>query len=616
VIPWFSAEDKSGLSSLAEACEAHFQRVTSQSLTQLREHPTLARLLRESPAAGQRALEDLHSRIRQAAVGASEPLEATLVELGSRLARAGVGVGDYWRAADVPRRLAIAALLEDYRTDEGRATSAICALSRGFECVGAAIAREERDAHERLLSEQRQRTEQAVLRFSRLSESGVLGILVCDLVGNILEANDGFLVMVGYTRKELLSGEVRWADMTPPEWKHLDDDAVEQLKARGVTRPWEKEYLHKDGTRVPILVGVAMLNQAECVAFVLDISERKRLEELRIRSSELEAQNRRIQEASRLKSEFLANMSHELRTPLNSIIGFAQLLHDGEVDRNSPQHDEFLGDILTSGRHLLQLINDVLDLAKVESGKMDFRPETLDLRHLVAEVAAVLRSIAASKRIQLDTEVAADIGPVSLDPARLKQVLYNYLSNALKFTPEGGHVSLRVRSEGSDAIRAEVEDTGIGIAAGDFERLFVEFQQLDAAATKRQGGTGLGLALTKRIVEAQGGSVGVRSVQGRGSTFFAILPKRVAAELESLDSVPPERHEGASAVLVVEDDPRDRSLLVHTLSRAGYDVEIAATERKPSTPSRWIYCCPTPRAWTCCTESASKGRTRRRRSSW
>ena len=152
----------------------------------------------------------------------------------------------------------------------------------------------------------------------------------------------------------------------------------------GVTRPWEKEYFHKDGSRIPILVGVALLSDSECIAFVLDISERRRLEELRASSAELETQNRRIQESNRLKSEFLANMSHELRTPLNSIIGFAELLHEGEVPADSPQHKEFLGDILTSGRHLLQLINDVLDLAKVEAGKLEFRAEPVDLGLLIS----------------------------------------------------------------------------------------------------------------------------------------------------------------------------------------------------------------------------------------
>jgi signal transduction histidine kinase/CheY-like chemotaxis protein len=348
----------------------------------------------------------------------------------------------------------------------------------------------------------------------------------------------------------------------------------------GSARTWEKEYLRKDGSRVPILVGVAMLNDAECIAFVLDITERKRLEEIRAKSRELETQNRRIQEANRLKSEFLANMSHELRTPLNSIIGFADLLHDGEVDPASPQHREFLGDILKSGRHLLQLINDVLDLAKVEAGKIAFRSESVELERLTAEVAAVLRTVSSSKNIRIDIRIDPRVNRVTLDPGRLKQVLYNYVSNALKFTADGGEVVIRAQPEGAETFRVEVEDTGIGIPAVDIGRLFVEFQQLNAGAAKKHGGTGLGLALTKRIVEAQGGAVGVKSTLGRGSTFFAILPLQatISGEVSAADPiVGQDQRPGSASVLVVEDDARDRKLLVQTLARAGYGVEAATT---------------------------------------
>jgi signal transduction histidine kinase len=273
------------------------------------------------------------------------------------------------------------------------------------------------------------------------------------------------------------------------------------------------------------LVGVAMLNETDGIAFVFDITERKRLEELRLHSQELVLQNLRIAEASRMKSEFLANMSHELRTPLNSIIGFSELLHDGEVSHESPNYKSFVGHILQSGRHLLQLINDVLDLAKVESGKIEFRPERVRLTRLVSEVCAVLRNLALERQIALDCEVAAAVDEATLDPARFKQVLFNYVSNALKFTEAGGKVQIRVTREDDSSFRLEVDDTGIGISAPDVARLFNEFLQLDAGRTKRHGGTGLGLALTKRIVEAQGGRVGVRSTAGAGSVFFAVLPR-------------------------------------------------------------------------------------------
>ena len=218
-------------------------------------------------------------------------------------------------------------------------------------------------------------------------------------------------------------------------------------------------------------------------------------------------------------------MSHELRTPLNGIIGFSQLMHDGKVGAVTPEHKEYLADILLSAEHLLQLINDVLDLAKVESGKMDFRPRPLDVGAIVTEVLEITRPLASRKRITVEADIASDLGVITADPARLKQVLYNYVSNALKFSPEGSRVEVRVMSQGTATWRLEVADRGIGIAPGDLGRLFREFEQIEGGVAKRHEGTGLGLALTKRIVEAHGGQVGVQSVPDEGSVFFAVLPR-------------------------------------------------------------------------------------------
>jgi signal transduction histidine kinase len=241
---------------------------------------------------------------------------------------------------------------------------------------------------------------------------------------------------------------------------------------------------------------------------------------------DLDVEKRSAQAANRMKSEFLANMSHELRTPLNAIMGFAKLMAYGKVGRVSGQQLEFLGDILKSSDHLLQLINDVLDLAKVEAGKMEFHPEPIDLSLLVGEVCDILRAVSATKQIQIDVDIDRACTGLELDPAKLKQVLYNYLSNALKFTPDNGRVLIRVRPEGASAFRLEVQDVGIGIGPADIKHLFTEFRQLDSSASKKYQGTGLGLALTRRIVEAQGGHAGVESALGSGSTFFVVLPRR------------------------------------------------------------------------------------------
>jgi signal transduction histidine kinase len=258
-------------------------------------------------------------------------------------------------------------------------------------------------------------------------------------------------------------------------------------------------------------------------------AEKHRLEEMQRAVlnilEDLDVEKRGAQAANRMKSEFLANMSHELRTPLNAIMGFAKLMAHGKVGPVSAQHQEFLGDILKSSDHLLQLINDVLDLAKVEAGRMEFHSEAIDLPVLIGEVRDILRAVAASKQIHVDTDIDPQCAALQLDPAKLKQVLYNYLSNALKFTSERGRVAIKVRPESADAFRVEVEDSGIGIRPEDLKLLFTEFRQLDSGASKKYQGTGLGLALTRRIVEAQGGNVGVSSTLGMGSVFFAVLPR-------------------------------------------------------------------------------------------
>ncbi len=345
-----------------------------------------------------------------------------------------------------------------------------------------------------------------------------------------------------------------------------EEPAVEALKAGAL------DFLSKDKPKRFVPVIERALREAE---------ERVRGEEIRRRSAALEMQNRRIQEANRLKSEFLANMSHELRTPLNAIIGFAELLHDGAVPAGSPQHKEFLGDILASGKHLLQLINDVLDLAKVEAGKLEFRPEKVEVQRVVSEISSILRTHLAAKRVRLELDIDPTIGELFLDPARLKQIAYNYLSNAIKFSSPDARVILKIAAEGPDMMRLSVTDEGIGISEVDQARLFVEFQQLEAGFAKRHQGTGLGLALTKRLVEAQGGTVGVESVVGKGSTFFAVIPRRVEAlnEIAISRAVTRDRshRKGASAVLVVEDDASDQDQLVKALSRAGYDVDVATT---------------------------------------
>ncbi len=240
---------------------------------------------------------------------------------------------------------------------------------------------------------------------------------------------------------------------------------------------------------------------------------------------ELADKSRQLETASRHKSEFLANMSHELRTPLNAVIGFSEVLIQRMFGELTEKQDEYLKDIYASGQHLLSLINDILDLSKVEAGRMELAPSPFHLPSALENAVTLVKERAARHGIALTLDIDARLGELVGDERKVKQVLLNLLSNAVKFTPEGGRISLKA-SRRDGAVEIAVTDTGIGIAPEDQAAIFEEFRQVGSDDARKLEGTGLGLTLAKKFVELHGGRIWVESEPGRGSTFTFTLPPR------------------------------------------------------------------------------------------
>jgi len=307
----------------------------------------------------------------------------------------------------------------------------------------------------------------------------------------------------------------------------------------------------------------------------------------------LEESNRKLLEANRHKSVFLASMSHELRTPLNAILGFSELLIDAGNGQYPPAtRKRFLEQIHASGKHLLGLINDILDLSKIEAGQMELRLQKVDVAEVVNEVVSTVEPLVAQKTMHLQI-ARAGAGEITADAGKVKQMLLNLVSNAVKFTPEGGTVTIETRRL-DDSVELSVTDTGIGIGSQDQERVFHEFQQVDSGVGRAQAGTGLGLTLTRRFARLHGGDVRVVSEPGKGSVFTIVLPITARAEGTAVSGPDPFTRRGDASrplVLVVEDDPAAAELLTRQLEQAGFSTDLArsgneaiakAGARKPS----------------------------------
>ncbi len=399
-------------------------------------------------------------------------------------------------------------------------------------------------------------------------------IIAKTLDGRITSWNAAAQALFGYAAEEIVGRPIQ--TLIPAD-RAGEEMAILARLARGEHVPtFETVRVARDGSPREVSLTISPIRDAAgriigASKIVRDIAPQRRAQEARLRADALEAENLRHQETSRLKSLFLANMSHELRTPLNAIIGFGELLHAGTVTPAHPKYKRFVGHIVDSGRHLLQLINDVLDLSKIEAGKLTLYPEPVDMARLVAEVTEVMAVTIERMRLALEIAVAPSLGDCVLDPTKFKQVLYNYLSNAVKFTVEGGRIAVRVTAEDADHLRLEVQDSGIGIEASQLPLLFRELQQLDDGHSRRHTGTGLGLALTRRLVEAQGGSVGASSEPGVGSVFHAVLPRRPPPAPVTQDG---------PRCLVIEDDGAVQAELASLLPQIGLRPEPAFDGRQ------------------------------------
>lgn len=249
---------------------------------------------------------------------------------------------------------------------------------------------------------------------------------------------------------------------------------------------------------------------------------------LDLKLGQLEESNVSLYESNRLKNEFLANVSHELRTPLNSILGFADLLKDAAVT-SDPKNARYLQNIITSGKHLLALITDLLDLAKIEAGKMEVRAEPLSLSDLFEGLISIIKPLAEKKELSIVATVGRDVPIMQTDPAKLQQVLYNFLSNAIKFSPTSGRIDVKAERFEEDNVRISVSDLGPGIELEKQSLIFEKFRQIDGSVTRQHSGTGLGLAISKELTQLMGGSIGVMSRPNEGATFWVILPVRIPA---------------------------------------------------------------------------------------
>ena len=468
----------------------------------------------------------------------------------------------------------------------------------GYLLIGTDNTARQQVEEERQKLDQRLRDQHFYTR--SLIESNIDALMTTDPRGIITDVNKQTEALTGCTRDELIGAPFKnyFTDSGRAE------AGIHRVLSEGRLTNYELTARDRDGKLTVVSYNATTFHDRDrrlqgVVAAARDVTELKRFE------LALQQKNVELEDASRMKSEFLANMSHELRTPLNAIIGFSEVLRDGLVGELTDHQRKFINDIFLSGQHLLSLINDVLDLSKVEAGKMMLDLEPVPVYSLLANSLSIVREKAADRRIRLELEADQELGLIQADARKIKQMVYNLLSNAVKFSREGGRVTLRARrvsrtdvgrlggtwnsrtfplavSDFADFLEISVTDNGIGITPEGLEQLFAPFTQIDSGLARKFEGTGLGLALVKLLAELHGGAVAVQSDEGKGSSFAVWLPLRVPEVPISAIALPTTghgnlAHEAVRTVLVVEDDFKAADLISLQLEAEGFRVLHAAS---------------------------------------
>ena len=468
----------------------------------------------------------------------------------------------------------------------------------GYLLIGTDNTARKQVEDERVKLDQRLRDQQFYTR--SLIESNIDALMTTDPRGIITDVNKQTEALTGCTRDELIGAPFKKYFTDPAR----AEEGINRVLREGKITNFELTARARNGTLTVVSYNATTFHDRDrslqgVFAAARDVTELKRFAE-----QTLQRKNVELEAASRMKSEFLANMSHELRTPLNAIIGFSEVLRDGLIGELSDQQRTFIGDIFTSGKHLLSLINDILDLSKVEAGKMTLDLEPVEVSSFFVNSLSIVRERAATRRVRLAMDTAESIGSMLGDARKIKQIVYNLLSNAVKFTIEGGEVTLRAErvpraevgmlsgsrpgrsfplaeNEFAEFLKVSVTDTGIGISPEGLKELFKPFTQIDSGLARKFEGTGLGLAMVKLLAELHGGTVAVESAVGEGSCFTAWLPFRMSeqAALAQVREKPTPRAvaEGLKEriALVVEDDEMAADLVRLLLEAEGFTVLLA-----------------------------------------